>query len=167
MLVLLVYKSKIADNNTRKTRNSRGCKILMASHNEIHNDLSLQFNISTYRPRKPLIMDLQVMRIPIHDGEANKLQYYIKLKDKLQNAYENAIKSKQRFVIPRLKSFKQKYSPPCCSNRISEIDPLSTDHSHFEFKIIQLLDTLKKYLEDTIKVPQRILEIKLLESSEK
>ncbi|MHA2100302.1 MAG: hypothetical protein ACW99A_16625 [Candidatus Kariarchaeaceae archaeon] len=163
MPVLLVYKSNMQNSYTR---NIEGSIVIVSSHNELQNDFNLQFNFSSYRGRKPLIMDIEVMRVPINGESSKKLEYFLKLKDRLQNTYENAIKSKQRFVIPKLSTFKQKYTPACCNNNVSDVDPFATQHNHFEYKILQLLDILKTYLEDTIKVPQKILEIKLLEPKE-
>ncbi|MCE7733916.1 MAG: hypothetical protein GPJ54_03500 [Candidatus Heimdallarchaeota archaeon] len=144
----------------------------MSSHNELqnelHNECQNEFvsnvNFSSYRTHKPLIMDLNIMRIPIKEHSFDNLEDYFRLKDKIQCTYENATESSQKFIIPKLESLKKKYHPSCCNGDFANRDPFDKSHTHFEFKILQLLDTLKCYLDETIKVPRRVLEIKLLEN---
>ncbi len=143
----------------------------MASHNDLHealytelqSEFTTHVDFSSYRTHKPLIMDLNIMRIPIKEHSFENLEYYFRLKDKIQSTYENATQSSQKFVIPKLKLLKKKYYPSCCTGDSSSRDPFDKSHTHLEFKILQLLDTLKSYLDETIKIPRRVLEIKLLE----
>lgn len=133
-------------------------------HNELQNGIGLRVNFSSYRTHKPLIMDLNVMRIPIKEHSLGDLENYLRVKDKIQISYEGAIKSSQKFVIPKLDLLKEKYYPNCCEDNSEDRDPFDKAHTHFEYKILQFLDTLKLYLDDSIKAPRRILEIKLLEN---
>ena len=130
--------------------------------NKVHIEPILRLNFSSYKKHKPVIVDINTIQIKITMGYNNRLDIYLKDKDMIQAKYEDAINSSQKFVIPKLKEMQKKFQPFCCEND-SKLDNLNKkDHSHFEYKIIQLLNTLQNYLENNIEITLKVLEIKLM-----
>lgn len=102
------------------------------------------------------------MRINITNRNFDSLDIYLKSKDMIQSTYEKAINTSQKFAIPKLEDMKQQYSPSCCENASIVEGQNSEGHNHFEYKIIQLLQSLQNYLESNIEITRRVLEIKLI-----
>ncbi|OLS22752.1 MAG: hypothetical protein HeimC2_28620 [Candidatus Heimdallarchaeota archaeon LC_2] len=134
----------------------------MSAMNKVADEPIQKTNFSTYKKIDPLIVDISTMRIDISNSNFNSLDIYLKNKDMIQCTYEEAIKSSQKFVIPKLEEMKRIYYPACCENR-SKLDSNGQEtHNHFEYKILQLLKTLQIYLDHNIPITRKELEIKLV-----
>lgn len=136
--------------------------VTMSTTNKVNDEPILRMNFSSYKKYKPVIVEIKTMKIKITNHNLDNLDIYLKNKDMIQSTYEDAINTSQKFVIPKLKEMEQKYYPMCCENFSRLERQYKKDHKHFEYKIIQLLQSLQNYLENNIEITQRVLEIKLM-----
>ncbi len=136
--------------------------ITVSTTNKVENEPRLKLNYSSYKKINPIIVDIETMRIDFTNNNFNSLERYLRSKDMIQSIYEEAIKTSQRFVIPKLEEMKRQYYPSCCNNDTKLENKCKKGANHFEYKIIQLLNTLQNYLDDNIGIARRVLEIKLV-----
>lgn len=136
--------------------------VTMSTNNTVENGPILKLNYSSCKNINPLIVDIDTMRINFTNNNFNSLERYLRSKDMIQSTYEEAIKTSQRFVIPKLEEMKRQYYPSCCNNDSKLENICKKGKNHFEYKIIQLLNSLQNYLDHNIEITRRVLEIKLV-----